>query len=232
MKIRNRAFTKLAAALAVALIRLLFVTCRREIRLAVPETCPYFDTGAQRFLYCIWHDHAIVTIFAGKPQKMAGLVSPHQDGSYLADAMQMVNVTPVRGSTNRNNVRALRQLMDVTEDFHVAITPDGPRGPRRRLKAGLLFLASRTGRPIVPVAYSCTRCWRIKGRWTDMLIPKPFSKVFVLCGSPVSLPLRLRREELQAQQALLQEEMERLDTIAARMAAGLPPDAEELRAAA
>ncbi|HEV8067601.1 MAG TPA: lysophospholipid acyltransferase family protein [Planctomycetaceae bacterium] len=214
MKIRNRYLTKLIALAAVALVRVLFKTCRIEIATEVPGCCPYEDTGDRRFLYCVWHDDILMTVFCGQPKRMAGLVSPHQDGSYLADAMQRVGITSVRGSSKRGASRAMRELLDRVRDLHVAITPDGPRGPRRQMKTGIIFLASRSGRVIIPTAYACRRAWRIRGNWTDMQLPMPFTRVHARGGPAFIVPANLDREQLELYAQRLQAEMERQEAIA------------------
>ena len=214
MKIRNRYLTKLIAIAAVAFVRLLFKTCRIEIATEVAGCCPYEDTGDRRFLYCVWHDDILMTVFCGRPKKMAGLVSPHQDGSYLADAMQRVGITSVRGSSKRGASRAMRELLDRVRDLHVAITPDGPRGPRRQMKTGIIFLASRSGRVIIPTAYACRRPWRIRGNWTDMQLPMPFTRVHARGGPAFVVPADLDREQLELYAQRLQAEMQRQEAIA------------------
>lgn len=232
MKIRSRLLTKGIAALGVAAVRALFATCRVRVVMDVPCVSPYVSTGDRRFLYCIWHDQLLMTIFSGRPQQMAGLVSQHQDGSYLADAMKMVGITAIRGSTNRGGARAMREMLDTASELHIAITPDGPRGPRHELKAGLVFLAAHAGRPIIPTAYSCRRCWRIQGSWTDMMIPKPFTEIFVRAGTPLQVPAKAGRDELERYRLKLQAEMERLEADALRLARGEEPPPRELRSAA
>jgi lysophospholipid acyltransferase (LPLAT)-like uncharacterized protein len=216
VKIRNRYLTKLIGIVAVAFVRLLFKTCRIEIATEVPGCCPYEDTGDRRFLYCVWHDDILMTVFCGRPKRMAGLVSPHQDGSYLAEAMQRVGITSVRGSSKRGASRAMRELLDRVRDLHVAITPDGPRGPRRQMKTGIIFLASRSGRVIIPTAYVCRHPWRIRGNWTDMQLPRPFTKVHARGGPAFVVPPDLEREELEVYAQRLQVEMERQEAIALR----------------
>ena len=221
VKIRNRYLTKVIGIVAVALVRLLFKTCRIEVATEVEGCCPYEDTGDRRFLYCIWHDDILMTCFAGRPKKMAGLVSPHQDGSYLAEAFRRLGISSVRGSSKRGASRALRELLDRVRDLHVAITPDGPRGPRRQMKTGILYLASRSGRIIIPTGYACRRAWRIPGSWTDMQLPKPFTRVHARGGPAFVVPPNLEREELEIYAERLQAEMARQDAIA-RAAVGLP----------
>jgi lysophospholipid acyltransferase (LPLAT)-like uncharacterized protein len=214
VKIRNRYLTKLFAAAAVVLVRLLFKTCRIEVVTEVEGCCPYEDTGDKRFLYCVWHDDILMTCFCGRPKRMAGLVSPHQDGSYLAEAFRRLGITSVRGSSKRGASRALRELLDRVRDLHVAITPDGPRGPRRQMKTGIIYLASRSGRVIIPAAHACRRPWRIRGSWTDMQLPRPFTRIHARGGPAFIVPADLDREQLEIYAQRLQAEMERQEAIA------------------
>ncbi len=100
------------------------------------------------------------------------------------------------------------------------VTPDGPRGPRRKMSIGIVFLASHTGRAVIPTAYSCSRCWKIKGSWTDLVIPKPFAKVYLLGGRPVEVPAELEREELRQYATVIQTEMDRLNDEVEQLARG------------
>ena len=219
MKIRSPLLTKLAVAAFTRGVQLLFRTLRREVREKTPGTNPYVVSGAQRFLYCVWHDSIIVPIFAGRHTCSSALVSRHQDGSYIAGILRRVGVSSVRGSTKHGGASAVRQMMTTAKDKHIVITPDGPRGPRRKMQSGIVFLASHSGRAIVPTAYACIRSWRIKGSWTDLMMPKPFTKIFLVAGEPVEVPPNLSREEVARYTALVQDEMDRLSTEVERMAA-------------
>lgn len=220
MRIRSRFITRLAARLAVISMRMLFGTCRVKMIADDMRVNCYKDTGGERFLYSVWHDQILTTVFSGRPQSMAGLVSKHQDGSYLSETLEMVGITPVRGSTSRGGARAMRELLDRAEKLHVCITPDGPRGPRHELKMGIVFLASHSGRSIIPAVYSCKRCWRFQGNWTDMMIPKPFTTIYVCGGMPFHVPSGLDRDELDAYRLKLQDEMNRLEQQADALARG------------
>jgi lysophospholipid acyltransferase (LPLAT)-like uncharacterized protein len=207
LKIRSRFLTRVLAAVAVVICKLIFLTCRKRWRVEAENINPYTDTAGRRHLYCVWHDQILTTVFFRRPRRVAALVSRHQDGSYLADAMQLVGITPVRGSSSRGGAKAMRQMLDAARELHVVITPDGPRGPRRQVKDGIVFLASHSGRAIVPSATACRRGWRIRGSWTELLIPRPFTTVFAIGGTPLEV-------------ARLQQEMERLDAAIQRWAGG------------
>jgi lysophospholipid acyltransferase (LPLAT)-like uncharacterized protein len=220
MKIRNRRLTRLLAFLAVCLLRVLYWTCRKKYILHTPGTLPYLDSGDQRYIYSLWHDQLLMAIFTGRPIRMCGLVSRHQDGSYLSDGMRMVGVTPVRGSHQHGGAEAMRQMIERVRDYHIAITPDGPRGPRREIKPGIAFLASRTGRVVVPVGANCANCWKVQGKWTDMMIPKPFTTIYTICGEPLAIPADATREQLEEYTRELTERMRQVEIDVERFRAG------------
>ncbi len=184
----------------------------------MPGVNPYESTGDNRYLYCAWHDQILMIVFGGRPKKMAGLVSGHQDGSYLAEAMKLVHITPVRGSSKRGGSRAMGELLKRARDYHIAITPDGPRGPRRKMKTGIVFLASHSGRGIIPTACACRRGWRIRGNWTDMMIPWPFTEIYGCGGPPFFVPPGIERDELERYAERLEQEMQRLEALVMQMA--------------
>ena len=129
---------------------------------------------------------------------VAALVSRHQDGAYLAEFMHYIGIRSIRGSTARGGDQALRELMRLGDDWHIFITPDGPRGPHHVIKSGLIYLASRTGRPIVPMVSHFDSTWHIHGNWTGLLIPKPFSRGCYLFGEPLTIPPDLRTSKLSS----------------------------------
>jgi hypothetical protein len=99
-----------------------------------------------------------------------------RDGGFLAGVLQRFGVQPVRGSTSRRGPQALRELTTwARRDYDLAITSDGPRGPRYVVQDGIIALAQLTGRPIIPVSYNLG--WKIRPKsWDRFLIPLPFSR--------------------------------------------------------
>ncbi|MBN2215864.1 MAG: lysophospholipid acyltransferase family protein [Pirellulales bacterium] len=218
MRIHSRRLTSLAAGLFAAALWLLFRTLRLSLRESTPGTNPYAKPPRERFLYCVWHDSMVIPVFAGKSDSAAALTSRHADGWFVAEVLRRVGMSTIRGSTNHIGPGAMRQLMRAVEDKDIAITPDGPRGPRRRMSAGIAFLASRTGRAVVPTACSCVRCWRIRGSWTDLVVPKPFTKVFLLGGEPIRVPPNLGSDQLRTYVDRIQTAMDRLNETAELLA--------------
>jgi len=214
LRIRSPLLTSLSAGLFATAIWLLFRTLRLRVREETPGTNPYRKSPPERFLYCIWHDSMVMATFGGKQRSAAALTSRHADGSFVAGVLRRVGVSTIRGSTNHIGPSAMRQLLQAAENKHLAITPDGPRGPHRQMSKGIAFLASRTGRAVVPTAFSCVRCWKIRGSWTDLVIPKPFTKVFLLGGEPIRVPPDLESDQLRQYVDRIQAEMDRLNEAA------------------
>jgi len=220
MNIRSRFAIRLLGRTLAACARIYFRFLKTDFHLATPLTSPYDDKGETVYLYCLWHHSILCAIFCGRSVRLAGLVSKHEDGSYVADAMECVDLTPIRGSSNRGGAAAMKQMIDATARLNIAIATDGPRGPHHVVKEGIIFLASQSGRPILPTGVAATRSWRPWLKWTYLLIPKPFSRVVMVGGAPFFVPPNLSREEREVYRQMLQNEMDRLLDIAERKARG------------
>ena len=232
MKIRSPIVTKLVARFVVTVLQLVLSTCRVEYHFFRPGHNAYDPDVSERFFFSIWHGSMIMPIFSKRARHMGVLVSRHQDGSILAESLKLRDVSTVRGSTTRGGSMAVRQLLRTKHNIHIAITPDGPKGPHRKMKSGIVFLASQTGKAIVPMAYTCTRAWRLRGKWTDTLLPKPFSKVFVFSDREIRVPARISRDELIHYTQVLQNSMDRINSIAEQFASGDEQASAESKAAA
>jgi len=220
MKIRSRSLNLVVSYVATFCLRVLFLTVRVRHFKVVEDGTPYArPKGPHRYTFSMWHDQIVLAVFSLRTWNLAGLISRHRDGGYLADSVQIVGIQPVRGSTSRGGAEAVSEILS-RPNLHLAMTPDGPRGPRRKMKEGIVYISSRSGRPIVPTALICNRYWTVPGDWSDMVIPKPFSQVILISGTPMVLPLDLPRENMAAWADFLTVEMERLEGIALRIAIG------------
>lgn len=153
----------------------------------------------------------VMPVFGGKHWCTTALTSNHADGSFVARVLRLRNIRAVRGSTNRIRTGAMRELLDTMEHRHLVITPDGPRGPDRRMSTGIVYLASRSGRAIVPSGFACSRCWRWRGSWSDLIIPKPFATVVLMAGAPIRVPPEVSTSDLERYVDQVQAAMDQLD---------------------
>jgi lysophospholipid acyltransferase (LPLAT)-like uncharacterized protein len=216
VKIRSVWLTRFIGWFAATGAKLLFRTYRFTRHLETPAIDPSRFTS-RMYAYSLWHDEIfflLSRLYVAPPAPCAALVSRHQDGSYLTEFMRHMHVRGVRGSTNHGGDQALRELVRAAACNHIFITPDGPRGPHHKVKEGIVFLASQTGLPIVPVGAWTDRCWLIKGSWTNQIIPKPFARVHCVLGTPVVVPPGLDRSGVADWTVRVQAEMDRLHDLA------------------
>ncbi|AMV72672.1 lysophospholipid acyltransferase family protein [Desulfuromonas carbonis] len=196
----------LAPALAAPVILLLHASMRIEIR---GEEGPrgYWDRG-ERVILASWHDQLLMMpqVYHGPGAKV--LISASRDGELLTRTLKHFGLGTVRGSSSRGGREAFREMVELgRQDFDLGITPDGPKGPRHRIKPGVGELARITGRPVIPLAFACSRGHRFAS-WDRFLLPYPFSRAIFRYAAPVC---HQRGEDREAFLARLQEAMEEND---------------------
>src|SRR5262249_3188785 len=152
------------------------------------------DPKLQRYIYAFWHD--VMLFPAVVPIKIQVLISQHADGELIAQICRHLNKGAIRGSSRRGGGQALLQILRGHRDFHFAITPDGPRGPRRHLQPGIILLASTSGLPIVACGIGFSKAWRMKS-WDRFAVPYPRSTGICITPPPIYVPPNLSREELE-----------------------------------
>jgi tetraacyldisaccharide 4'-kinase len=154
-------------------------------------------------IYALWHGSLAMLTYTHRDRDVQVLVSPHRDGEIVARILASMGYGLVRGSTHRGAVEALFGLAKHLEHGRdVAITVDGPMGPRYAVHPGVLLLARRTGRPIVPII-ATARNGTFLSSWDAQRLPYPLSRVRIQHGEPIwlgrdrgALTLRQGREEL------------------------------------
>lgn len=152
-------------------------------------------SSGQNILYAFWHARLLSLVTDRRDEGICVLSSLHSDAEYVARVIQALGFKPIRGSSTRGGAKGARNMLKAArEGRDLAVTPDGPKGPARELKDGLLFLARLTGFPIVPIGTSASRAWRVSS-WDRFLVPKPFSTVMVVYGEPVWIPRDLSPED-------------------------------------
>ncbi|MEN0110741.1 MAG: lysophospholipid acyltransferase family protein, partial [Planctomycetota bacterium] len=181
-------------------------------------------------LYLVWHDSMLTPIYLRPAADLAILISKHRDADLLAAIAKCSGFGCVRGSTARGGVSALRELARRGRRQHLVITPDGPRGPRRRLAAGPIYLASRLGMPIVPIAVGYSQARRLN-TWDRFGVPRLFSRAVVVLGEAMRVDADAGREAIEARRGEVEAEFLRLTRVAESWADGgeAPADATTAR---
>jgi len=142
----------------------------------------------QPFILVFWHGRLAMVPrlyrrIGGRKVKI--LISEHRDGELIARAMAHWGFESVRGSTRRGAVRAAKGMLRAArEGYDLAITPDGPQGPREVLQVGVVELARLSGLPLVPVTFSARWAWEF-GSWDRFLLPRPGSRAVAIWGEPL-----------------------------------------------
>lgn len=200
------------AFLASLLCRLLFKTLRLEV---IDHAGFLSHPPAEPLLMTFWHNRipaialGFLRTYPKHRQGVVVLTSPSKDGDILSGVMKHLGMGSVRGSSSRRGSTALRELSAKLErGYDLAITPDGPRGPKYSLGPGVIFLAQKTGLPILPLHARYHRAFRFK-TWDAFAIPWPFSKITITVDPYIWIdaaltdiePERLRLETILKQNA-------------------------------
>lgn len=199
---------RLLALTGAAILKTLFVTLRLRIE---DRSGVLKENGGAPVIVCFWHNRILGITFAFDriyPKKRNGvtvLTSPSKDGEILAQLVGAFDMKAVRGSSSRRGSSALLELVRLIRGGRdIAITPDGPRGPRYSLGPGIILLAQSTGVRIVPAHASFSRCVRMK-TWDGFIIPLPFSKVSVTLDGALTIPGELTGEEFEEKRKNLED---------------------------
>ncbi len=172
-----------------------------------------FWEGANPRIFAFWHNRQIAMpglhkYFKWRP--VASLISQHGDGRMIAKAVGRLGLDSVAGSSTRGAAEALRAMArKLEEGSNVAITPDGPKGPIYKMKAGPIHLARLSGAPIYPLAIAAQKSWVFKS-WDRMILPRPFTKVVVLIGEPLTVAPDMSEEEVENNVVLLEKRLNEL----------------------
>ncbi len=144
-------------------------------------------------------------------QKVHVLVSRHRDGRFIGDVVGRFHMSMIYGSSSRGGAAALRELRGVLDrGDHVAVTPDGPRGPRRVAAPGVAQLAALTGVPLLPCAAQTSRRWQMRS-WDRMVIPRPFGRGVVVCLPCITVDRAHWEKSVPAIEAAMTSAVEQAD---------------------
>ncbi len=168
--------------------------------------------GRTGFACMLWHETLLPLLWHHRDANAVIVVSQARDGQYLSDFAESIGYRLVRGSSSRGAVGALiAAARELERGTIVALTPDGPRGPRRDMKPGVLAAAQRAGVPVLPVFAEVRSAWRLDS-WDRFCIPKPFAKVRVAYGRP--LRVAPGADQLAAAVAQARDSMDEVERMA------------------
>ncbi len=176
---------KVVPPIAYFFIKLLYMSCKKVYH--TPKQMPKTPV-----IISFWHEYILFSslIFKTtmqKDDKCSVIISEHFDGNMIANTVKFFGIDSIRGSSTRGGIKAIKESFKLLDRGEcVAITPDGPRGPRRSVADGIVAISQKKDVNIVAYSYKASSFWRLKS-WDKFLIPKPFSRVDFYISEPFSL---------------------------------------------
>lgn len=212
-RLRERLLLAALPPLIAAALRLLYATLR--VRIEAAELLRRMDAGEQ-VIIAFWHGRLLMMPAAALGRRVCVINSRSRDGEIATRVLRFWGIESVRGSASRGGAAGFLGLVRAyRRGFHLAVVPDGPRGPRERAKAGVVHLARATGARIFPVSFAASRAWRLRS-WDAMIVPRPFARVVVVAGSPLKVPRKLDEAEVEHWRAEIDRRLEETDHEARR----------------
>ncbi|MBP86107.1 MAG: hypothetical protein CMJ64_05225 [Planctomycetaceae bacterium] len=215
MRIKSKFINRAGGLLIASTTRLWMRTLDHQIAFYDPTADPIHPDFRGPVIFLFWHEYIPVPFYLRGHSNIAMLLSQHQDAEWLSHAARLMGFETIRGSTNRGGVAALRQLLRTSHSMNLAITPDGPRGPRRRLAPGPIYLSARLGIPLIVFGVGCDRPWRM-ATWDRFALPRPYSRARIIVSPKVQIPSGLDREGVEGYrqhvEALLNDLTEQAET--------------------
>jgi lysophospholipid acyltransferase (LPLAT)-like uncharacterized protein len=185
------------------LIRILWATVR--VRFTGKENLEPFLEQKKPFIFAFWHGTLLLMVYAFKSEKRTFLVSFHRDGELITRVIRRFGIEATRGSTTRGGVKALLSLVRrARRGYSIAFTPDGPKGPPKKVQQGVVELARLTGIPVVPVGFCAKHAIKMNS-WDSFLVPLPFTKAAFCYGKPVIIGDEQRKNGMMLVEKALNE---------------------------
>jgi len=210
----RRLLYRIAVPVGAGIIRFFWWSCRIE-RVIGAEHIEGRVLAGQPVVFCYWHRHQLfawryLRQLIDRGAKIGWLISASVDGEVPTGIARAIGGGIVfRGSTTQGGSEALRAICKAVrrEGVSPAATPDGPYGPRSQFKAGIAKMAQLSAAPLVPLAYAARSAWVLR-TWDRFVIPKPFTRIVVAAGEPVSVPRDCDERCIEALQRRMESEIE------------------------
>lgn len=214
--IKSEAAQKLFGYAVAGLMWLFHLTVRWQ-RHVDPETQRLLDADKPLIL-CMWHGRMFFLSggWPKPPRQLGVLASAHRDGQLIARGAKAFGYDSVLGSSRRGGAVALRGISRMLEQgITVVVTPDGPKGPRMRLKAGAVKAAQMTGAPLVALTGSA-RPRKVFATWDRFCLPWPFARAVIHFGPPIFVPREADAATLEAKRRAIEDSLNQLTNAAER----------------
>jgi len=159
------------------------------------EAIKKLDNENKNYILAFWHGTMLLPWYVHGNPNCAALISKSKDGDLLAKILKHWNYNVVRGSSSTGGDIALAIMIDFAKnDYSVTITPDGPRGPAHKFKAGAVVAAKKSKVPLILAGVGFQKK-KVLSNWDKFEVPHFFSKAKIIYSEPIFIEANLSYEE-------------------------------------
>lgn len=196
-------------------IKFLHLTYRYSYEDEANRQKAVLSTNHNSFVLATWHENILLAVATqANFKRYVCMVSKSKDGDFASQVLYKFGFDAVRGSSSKDGQKALMSMINLVKQGQPgAITVDGPRGPRREVKKGIIEISRATGVPILPFIAAPEKYWQLKS-WDQFRIPKPFTKIIIKYGDPITVPSTAKPENYKEISERIKEKLNTGETIA------------------
>ena len=191
----------------IAFIYIVFVKITSNIKYENIDSPKKYWQNKKPFILAFWHGQLMTFSYTWKINKKLNiLASSHSDGRFGASIARYFKVNNIPISSDSNNL-SLRPIFKIlNSNNYIAITPDGPRGPKEKVSEGIIKIAKISKVPIIPVGFGSSKNFCLKS-WDSFLITLPFSKCRIVWGDSITIPENLEDQEIATYKKIIEEKI-------------------------
>ncbi|MDC0045438.1 lysophospholipid acyltransferase family protein [Pelagibacteraceae bacterium] len=198
----------------VGYIYILFVCITSKIKIKNDQLSKKMLIDKKPFILAFWHSQLMMVGFVWKSKNTLNmLASSHSDGrfgSYIAGHFNLKNISIMA----KNKSPSLRKVFKIlNEKNYIGITPDGPRGPNKKVSEGIIKIAMHSQVPIIPLGFASNKNFKLNS-WDSFLITYPFSKCNFVWGEPITIPSSTKENEIEKYKIFLENKINSCVSIA------------------
>ena len=191
----------------IAFIYIVFVKITSNIKYENIDSPKKYWQNEKPFILAFWHGQLMTFSYTWKINKKLNiLASSHSDGRFGASIARYFKLNNIPISSDGNNL-SLRPIFKIlNSNNYIAITPDGPRGPKEKVSEGIIKIAKISKVPIIPVGFGSSKNFCLKS-WDSFLITLPFSKCRIVWGDSITIPENLEDQEIATYKKIIEEKI-------------------------
>lgn len=210
--IRSEFFKSVACYLCYLYIKIVLLTSKKTFIFHDFDFSSFKNVQA---IYAVWHGKVLIMPFINPSLvKSCAIVSDHNDGRLIGEILKHHGIEVIYGSSNRKRISSLREILrSLKRGLNFLVTPDGPRGPARKVGGAIINIASTTNLPIIPASCSYLRK-KVFNSWDNFMLPFPFNRIILTFGKPILVPDSLNVEQRKEYEIILENYLNKLTQLA------------------